>query len=173
MGWARSIFGGRSWLDVLFDRSNATALGGEERILIPLQQNLVTTTEEERLAVRLIYSQRLPKLDRTPKIRLTLPKVINIKEIGQVNWTLHAPNGYIYKFSGNVTRTAPLAFEEYQAQPVSYSSQGRQAVGLEQRCLTIGDFKYQSAENATDAVAQAARIAAAANAEYVAKRAAV
>ena len=111
------------------------SLGGEERLLIPLQQNLTTTTEEERLAVRLIYSQRLSPWDHAHQINLTLPKVTNIREIGQVNWTLHPPQGYIYKFSGNVTRTTLLPFQEYQATPASYPQQADKILAHNQDVL--------------------------------------
>lgn len=93
----------------------------KEILLIPLQQNFTTNQKEERLSVRLIYSDKLPPLQEGISYKIPLPLVSNIKEVGSVHWTLHLPKGYIYRFGGNISPSDNIYFEEYQT-TVSYDA---------------------------------------------------
>lgn len=98
---------------------------GKEVLLIPLQQNFTSTQKEERLSVRIVYDEKLLPLQESISYKIPLPLVSNIKEVGSVHWSLYLPNGYIYRFGGNISPSEAMYFEEYRS-TVSYDTNDAQ-----------------------------------------------
>lgn len=87
----------------------------DNTLLIPLQYGATGLTNEERVAVRLIYSHKVELLNSGKVNILQLPDIPNIKETGQISWTVLLPKGYMYRFGGDISRDIQETyFEEYR-----------------------------------------------------------